>query len=150
MKSWLWLPLLLLVLVAIPVGSAEYSRWFVQRQEASTWSKLRDADLTTNDPANLASLTITALAIDRAPYVGCSLRVAAISDFATVEPIYYTSGGGIERCGVAQVCSATNLYDTSSQYITNTQEWPSYGSYYVKFRISSITGTVKEVWGGTR
>lgn len=135
----------------LPATAAEYSRFMTDQARSSDWAELRDEDTTTDDPGTVAGLTtITALSPDRAPYVGCSLRVNAGTSYATVTPLFYTAAGVLERAGTATVLSATLALDASGQYATQTVWWESGGAARCKFHLSAITGTVNEVWGGVR
>ncbi len=138
-------------IVATP-AIAERIQYFTQRTTSTDWAVLKDEDQTTDDPATVAALTtITALSPDRKLWVGCSLRFNASTDQATVTPLFYTSAGVLDVAGDPQVLDAGTCEDAAGEYSSDGRVWwENAGSARVKFRVTTITGTVTEVWGGTR
>ena len=149
----LWFGVVAVVCAALvgAVAHAEYSKYVVERVDSSDWADLRDEDVTGDDPATVAALTtITALQPSRAEWVGCSVRFAGSTDSAIVQPIFYSGTSTVERIGDAVTLTATAIDDGDTQYVSPSEWWEANGASRCKFRITTISGTMKEVWGGTR
>ncbi len=152
MKKYIWWGLVAIVCCAILGGpvAAEYVKHFVQRCESSDYAELRDESVTTDDPATIAGLTtITAITVGRKLWVYTEIRFNGSSDSCIVTPRFYDASGDSQGIGDAVTISATSNTE-DSLYQSEKTRWETEGATYCKFRITTVSGTVEEVWGGTR
>ena len=153
-RSWGLIALIVGAVLVALLGQpaiADLSQLVYQRVDPSDWAKLRDESVTSDDATTVAGLTeITAISPGARQWVGCSLRFAGATDSADVTPLFYTAGGTLETAGDTVTLTATAVQDGSGQYSSERAWWETAGAARVKFRLSSISGTVEEVWGGTR